>query len=131
MSHTSEQILTAARAIQPEIPRLLKEFPIQEFEFTQTLLILIEQVKTGQATSLDLKEHLTEFKETRQWFLEHFPVSTDDPLRIYHPLPGQGTSIPYPRFKCPDCDYTWSQLESSDVIPSCAKNPNHQSLQRL
>ena len=129
MAHTPEQILTAAQKIQPKIPLLLKEDTAQEF--TQTLLTLIEQVNTGQSTSLDLKEHLTEFKETRQWFLEHFPAPTDDPLRIYDPLAGSGTPIAYPRFKCPDCDYTWSQIESSDAIPSCAKNPNHQALQRL
>ena len=129
MVHTPEQILTAAHKIQPEIPRLLKEDTAQEF--TQTLLTLIEQVNTGQSTSLDLKEHLTEFKETRQWFLEHFPALTDEPLRIYHPFDGADEPIAYPRFKCPDCDYTWSQLESSDAIPLCGKNSNHQALQRL
>ena len=129
MSHTLEQILTAAQKIQPEIPCLLKEDTAQEF--TQTLLTLIEQVNTGQSTSLDLKEHLTEFKETRQWFLEHFPAATDDPLRTYAPLGGSGNPIEYPRYKCPDCGKILSPIESSNSVPPCPTNPNHAALQLI
>ena len=129
MSHTPEQILKAAKAIQPEIPNLLDAQNASQFE--NQLLSLIEQFNAGQASSIDLKEHLTDFPETRQWFLKNFPPQTEDELRIYNPLPGQGNAIEYPRYKCPDCGKIWSQLEPSDPVPPCPTNPNHTALQRI
>ena len=129
MSHTPDQILAAATAIQPEIPNLLDDQIALGFK--TELLSLIERVNTGQANSLDLKDHLTNVPETRQWFLKNFPPKTEDELKIYNPLPGQGNAIEYPRYKCPDCGDLWSQIEPSDPIPACSINPNHAALQLL
>lgn len=129
MSHTPEQILAAAKAIQPEISNLLDDQNALKFE--AELLSLIEQVNTGQADSLDLKEYLTDFPKTRQWFLTNFPPQSDDELRIYNPLPGHGNPIAFPRYKCPDCGTIWSQIESSDSVPPCPTNPNHAALQLI
>jgi len=129
MSHTPEQILAAATAIQPEIINLLDTQNGSQFE--TDLLSLIEQFNAGQVSSLDLKEHLTDFPETRQWFLKNFPPKTEDELRIYNPLPGHGNAIEYPRYKCPDCGDLWSQIEPSDPVPPCSMNPNHSALQRI
>ena len=129
MSHTPEQILAAAIAIQPEIPNLLDNQSAPKFN--ADLYSLIEQFNAGQVSSLDLKEHLTDLPETRQWFLKNFPPQTDDALRIYNPLPGHGNAIEYPRYKCPDCGYLWSQIDPSDPIPSCSMNPNHSALQHI
>lgn len=129
MSHTPEQILAAATAIQPEIPNLLDDQTAPQFE--ADLRSLIEQINEGQASSLDLKEHLTDFPETRQWFLKNFPPKTEDELRIYNPLPGHGNAIEYPRYKCPDCGTIWSQIEPSDPVPLCPTNPNHAALQLI
>ena len=129
MSHTPEQILAAATAIQPEIINLLDTQNGSQFE--TDLLSLIEQFNAGQVSSLDLKEHLTDFPETRQWFLKNFPSQTEDALKTYHPLPGHGNAIEYPRYKCPDCGDLWSQIEPSDPVPPCSMNPNHSALQRI
>ena len=120
---TPDQILEIAQSLQPRLHDLL--LPIDRAEAIDGQLTeLIARFNTGEDVSQEILDLLDEQPELQ-------PYLTIGTNKQYNPLPGSGTPIAYPRFKCPDCDYTWSQLESSDSIPLCAKNPNHQTLQRL
>ena len=119
---TPDQILEIAQSLQPRLHDLL---PIDRASaIDEQLTELIARFNTGEDVSQEILDLLDEQPELQP----HLSIGTS---KQYNPLAGSGKPIAYPRFKCPDCNYTWSQLEASDAIPPCSKNPNHQALQPL
>jgi|GEM_PF-2003830 len=119
---TPDQILEIAQSLQLRLHDLL---PVDRASvIDKQLTELIARLNTGEDVSQEILDLLDEQPELQP----HLTIGTS---KQFNPLAGIGKPIAYPRFKCPDCDYTWSQLESSDAIPPCAKNPTHPALQRL
>lgn len=125
----AKTILTVARDIRPELATLLNPEIAQQVDLKlQTLLI---QAESGQVVELQIIDLLNTHQLTREWMQRYLNSETSAEITRSMQLAGDGRPIPYPRFKCPDCDYIWSQLEPSDPIPSCENNSNHGILQRL
>jgi hypothetical protein len=124
MSHSSEQILQAAIAIQTELSTLLD--PETAAQFQAQLRLLLHQVRAGEANLLDLKEHLTELPSTRQWFLQHYPPqAATDTTRSNTQLDGNKAATPSElTYQCPDCKYTDEVPQAGMKPEPCPDHPN-------
>lgn len=118
-------LLEAAKSIRPFLPQLLNE---QAQEVDQQLADLILRCQAGELLENQITSLLASHDATRQWMREF--LDSDAALtrsKGFNPLPGI-PNIDAPRYVCPEGDYIWHHIDSSDPIPICPTH--HCSLRR-
>ncbi|MEM0979124.1 MAG: hypothetical protein AAGH78_02515 [Cyanobacteria bacterium P01_H01_bin.58] len=116
---SQSNLLEAAKSIRPFLPQLLNE---QAQKVDQQLADFIIRYQEGEQVENQIISLLASYDATRQWMREFLGV--DAALarsKGYSPLPGI-PKIDAPRYACPEGDYIWHHIDSSDPIPTC---PTH------
>ncbi|MCU0549319.1 MAG: hypothetical protein MUC48_08225 [Leptolyngbya sp. Prado105] len=124
--YTPEQILKAAQALRSQAAQILSPEQIVQLD------ALILQAQASENVSNEILSLLASNERLRELA---FALLADpdfiEGVRGYARLPGTSEPIIYPRYQCPDCGYTWSQIESNEPIPSCSNDPTHRPLQLI
>lgn len=123
--YTPEQILKTAQVLRSQAAQTLSPEQIAQLD------ALIIQAQTGESVGDEILSLLASNELLREPAL----ALLADPdfiegVRGYASLPGI-TQTRYPRYQCPDCGYTWSQIDFNEPIPSCSNDPTHRLLQRI
>jgi hypothetical protein len=118
--YPSDDLLEAAKTIRPFLPKLLGE---NAEEMDRHLAELIARCQAGEHQENQIAELLASQDAAREWMAEFLKSDgRQETTRSYAPLPGIG-SVRAPKYICPEGDYIWYRLYSSDPIPRC---PTHQ-----
>jgi hypothetical protein len=117
-------ILEAAIAIRPRLSELIGVEPGEAM--AQKLDALLQQAQAGEPVEDAIWTLLTNTKRTQIWVTQ-FQQANPQPetfgqAKGLDRLPGEMTDIPSPKFKCPQCDYTWSRHSIGRPTPFC---PTH------
>ena len=113
------KLLEAAKTIRPFLPQLLDD---QAQEMDQQLADLIIRCQAGEPLENQITSLLAGHNSTRKWMREYLDTDASQTRsRGYNPLPGI-PKIDAPRYVCPEGDYIWHHIDSSDPIPEC---PTH------
>jgi hypothetical protein len=116
-------ILEAAKTIRQFLPTLLGS---EASEVDQQLADLIIRCQAGETLENQITSLLASHNDTKRWMLEHKEVFSTNATRGLggeqnHQLPGVAF-VSAPRYVCPEGDYIWHHIDSSDPIPIC---PTH------
>lgn len=112
-------ILEAAKSIRQFLPDLLGE---QAPAVDHQLAELIIRHQAGEPMENQVTSLLASHSSTRQWMRNFLGADAEQTRSLgYNPLPGIPT-IDAPRYACPQGDYLWHHIDSSDRIPLC---PTH------
>ena len=115
-------ILETALAIRSHLSELLD--PQTAAQVRQQLDQLLQQLHADTPSEDDIEDQiwdlLTGTKATQTWATQ-FQKSTSQ--KAYNSLPGNPSTISFHRFKCSQCDYTWSRDRVGRPTPFC---PTHQ-----
>ncbi|NEZ66348.1 hypothetical protein D0962_26915 [Leptolyngbyaceae cyanobacterium CCMR0082] len=115
----SAKILEAAKTIRQFLPNLLEG---QASEFDQQLAALINRHLAGEPLGNQITSLLASNPETRKWMRDFLSIDSGQTRGgVFNPLPGL-PNIDAPRYICPEKDYIWHHIDSSDPIPRC---PTH------
>ncbi|MDZ8242321.1 MAG: hypothetical protein RMZ69_35170 [Nostoc sp. ChiQUE01a] len=98
-------ILETALAIRPHLWQLLGTEAGEQMR--QELDELLQQAQSKEAVEDSIWELLTDTRATRNWVTQF--QQTNATQKGLSPLPGNISEISAPKFKCPQCDYTWSR----------------------
>lgn len=121
--YPSDDLLEAAKSIRPFLSKLLEE---NAEEMDRHLAELIARCQAGEHQENQIAELLASRDATRKWMAEFLKNDgRQEAIRNYSPLPGAVGSVGAPKYICPEGDYIWYRLDSSDPIPLC---PTHQIL---
>lgn len=120
--YNSEDVLEAARVIQPYLPDLLgAEAAIVD----QALAALLAKAAAGEAVDNPILELLAERDATREW-AQKFLIDKMPPpvMRTYDPLAGSPSVINANTFVCPapGCPRIWHRPKAGIAPPVC---PEH------
>jgi hypothetical protein len=121
--YDSEDVLEAARIIQPYLPDLLGS---ESDNVDRTLVDLLAKVESGEAVDNQILEFLAERDATREWTRQFLIDKMPPPvMRSYDPLAGPVSQIDANAFACPEpnCNYVWYRPKAGIEAPMC---PNHQ-----
>lgn len=121
--YNSEDVIEAARIIQPYLPDLLgPEAPTVD----RALVDLLAKVESGEAVDNQILEFLAERDATREWTRQFLTDKMPPPvMRSYDPLAGSVSKIDANAFACPEpnCNYVWYRPKAGIEAPLC---PEHQ-----
>lgn len=116
-----ESVLKAARAIRPELKKLISE---NAEELDQQLAGLLEAAEQGELVTNRILQDLRGAPATREWlkkFLKEEEMATTRNVRFEPPLGDPGV-IGATKYVCPRGDYTWYQMSAGSTVPKC---PTH------
>jgi hypothetical protein len=120
--YTSEDVLEAARIIQPYLPDLLGA---EAEAVDQALAALLAKAAAGEAVENPILELLAEHDPTREW-AQQFLIDKMPPpvMRSYDPLAGSQSVINANTFVCevPNCPRIWHRPKAGIAPPVC---PEH------
>ena len=123
--YTAEDVLEAARLIQPYLPDLLGT---EAATVDRSLADLLAKAATGEAVENPILELLAERDPTREW-AQQFLIDKMPPLvmRTYDPLAGSQSVINANTFVCtvPACPRIWHRPKAGIAPPIC---PEHKIL---
>lgn len=112
-------ILEAAKSIRQFLPDLLGE---QAPEVDHQLADLLNRHQAGEPMENQVTNLLASHPPTREWMYNFLAADAVQTRSLgYNPLPGI-PKIDAPRYVCPQGDYIWHHIDSSDPIPAC---PTH------
>jgi hypothetical protein len=120
--YNSEDVLEAARVIQPYLPDLLGA---EAATVDQALAALLAKAAAGEAVDNPILELLAERDATREWAQEFLIDKMPPPVtRSYDPLAGSQSVINANTFVCevPDCPRIWHRPKAGIAPPLC---PEH------
>lgn len=120
--YTAEDILEAARVIQPYLPDLLGA---EAATVDQALATLLDKAAAGESVENPILELLAKRDATRQWAQQFLRDKTPPPvMRSYDPLAGSQSVINANTFVCevPDCPRIWHRPKFGMAPPPC---PEH------
>jgi hypothetical protein len=117
-------ILEAAIAIRPHLSELIGV--VSGEVMAQKLEALLQQAQAGEAVEDAIWTLLTDTKPTQTWVTQ-FQQANPQPetfgqAKGLERLPIQMSDISIPKFKCPQCDYSWSRHSIGRLTPFC---PTH------
>jgi hypothetical protein len=120
---THEDLLAAARAMRGQLPSLVADHQVKEFD--QQLATLLAKDKAGNDIKLDLIDALTTETTLRQWTNEF--LLERRPPQANLTRSGELTNVVvgpvvFERYSCPQGDYDWFRFAPGDRIPHC---PTH------
>ena len=120
--YKSEDVLEAARVIQPYLPDLLGT---EAATVDQALASKVAKVASGEVGVNSILELLAERDTTREW-AQKFLIDKIPPpvMRNYDPLAGSQSIIDANTFVCevPDCPGIWHRPKAGIAPPLC---PEH------
>ena len=120
--YKSEDVLEAARVIQPYLPDLLGT---EAATVDQALATLLAKAASGEAVDNSILELLSKRDTTREW-AQKFLIDKMPPpvMRTYDPLAGSQSIINANTFICevPDCPGIWHRPKAGIAPPPC---PEH------
>ena len=120
--YKSEDVLEAARVIQPYLPDLLGT---EAATVDQALASKVAKVASGEVGVNSILELLAERDTTREW-TQKFLIDKMPPpvMRNYDPLAGSQSIIDANTFICevPDCPGIWHRPKAGIAPPLC---PEH------
>ncbi|MFN6563108.1 MAG: hypothetical protein RMY28_025405 [Nostoc sp. ChiSLP01] len=108
-------ILETALAIRPHLCQLLGTEAGKQMR--QELDELLQQAQAGEAVEDSIWELLTGTRATRNWVTQF--QQTNATQKGYDRPAGSISEISAPRFKCPQCDETWSRDRIGRPILRC------------
>jgi hypothetical protein len=120
--YTAEDILEAARVIQPYLPDLLGA---EAVTVDQALAALLAKAAAGEAVENPILELLAERDATREWAQQFLIDKMPPPVtRSYDPLAGSQSFIDADAFICtvPGCPQVWYCPKAGIAPPPC---PEH------
>ena len=119
--YSSAELLVAAKTIRPFLPDLLDQDTAEDMD--RQLAALITGCQAGQPQENKIADLLSREAPTREW-MARFLATDLTVVRGWERLPG--ISAPgAPKYICPEGDYIWYRLDSSEPIPVC---PTHKIL---
>lgn len=120
--YTAEDVLEAARLIQPYLPDLLGT---EAEAVDRALAALLAKAATGEAVENPILELLAERDPTREW-AQQFLIDKMPPpvMRAYDPLADSQSVINANTFVCtvPACPRIWHRPKAGIAPPVC---PEH------
>jgi hypothetical protein len=120
--YNAQDILEAARVIQPYLPDLLGA---EAEAVDRALTTLLVKAAAGEAVENPILELLAERDATRQWAQQFLIDKTPPPvMRSYDPLAGSQSVINANTFVCtvPACPRIWHRPKAGIAPPLC---PEH------
>lgn len=108
-------ILETALTIRPELSRLLGIEAGEQMR--QELDELLQQAQAGEPIEISIQDLLMKKRATGTWVTEFQERNVTQ--KGFNGLPGDPSEISAPKFKCPQCDYTWSRQSIGRPMLRC------------
>jgi hypothetical protein len=114
--YTSDDLVSAAKAIRPLLPELLD---LEAEQVDQQLAELIDRLEAGESVQNQIAMLLASYEPTRKQMEKLLPGKQQETR--YSDLPGMSTLARPPKYVCPDpgCAHVWYRHQIGQTIPTC------------
>jgi hypothetical protein len=120
-------IIPAAKALLPELPKLLPPDTAQEYD--KTIRDLLSQIETNQAQPTQLTAFLRQSNITRQWINRFNEGENPSEITRSINLPGNGAATDSSlKYQCQQCGKSLTSPQKGR-IPKCKDHPEAQVIE--